>query len=318
MAVRVVSEWLNSCSGCEISILNLGEVILDLIPDKLALVHIPALVDSKYYGPTGEAEELSLPDCEVALISGGVRSEEHLEVAREARKRAGVVIALGTCATHGGIPAQANAFTNAEIEDKVFKGCLTTPPVEPPTEVIPKWLDRVYALNEVIDVDISIPGCAPHPDWIADALLALLGGGTAWSLPERSVCDTCKVKRTEKTGAGRDVLRAVTRPEFDPETGTDDMVCLMEQGFLCLGAVTLAGCAGKAGNARCIEARLPCRGCFGPIRDRARPLSDMMGSLASVGFRAGSVDDRRLMMNRFIGGHDRLVPLHRSRKSEEV
>ena len=48
MAVTVASEWLNACSGCEISILNIGEPILDLIPDKLELVHIPALVDSKY------------------------------------------------------------------------------------------------------------------------------------------------------------------------------------------------------------------------------------------------------------------------------
>lgn len=309
MAARVVSEWLNSCSGCEISILNLGETIIDLIPAALELVHIPALVDSKYYGPTGEDEHLSLPECDVALISGSVRSEEHLEIAREARKRAGVLIALGTCATHGGIPAQSNAFTNEEILHKVFKRCLTTPPVEPPTEVIPAWLDRAYALDEVVDVDIKIPGCAPHPDWIADALLALLGGGTAWSLPERSVCDTCVTKRADKTGDGREVKRNLTRPEFDPETGVEDMVCLMEQGHLCMGAVTLAGCAGKEGRARCIEARIPCRGCFGPIRDRARPLSDMMGALASAGFKPGSVEDRRLILNRFIGGHGRLKPL---------
>ena len=316
MAVRVVSEWLNSCSGCEISILNLGELILDLIPEKLALVHIPALVDSKYYGPTGEAEELSLPDCEVAIISGGVRSEEHLEIAKEARKRAAVVIALGTCATHGGIPAQMNVYTNEEIADKVFKRCLSTPKAEMPTEVVPPWLDRVYALDEVIDVDIRIPGCAPHPDWIADALLALLGGATSWALPERSVCDTCRVKRSEKAGAGTDVKRNLTRPDFDSEAGIEDMVCLMEQGHLCLGPVTLAGCAGKEGSARCIEARIPCRGCFGPIRDRARPMVEMMGALASAGFKPRSVKDRRLLMNRFIGAHGRLTPLPRRDKKE--
>ncbi len=309
MAARVVSEWLNSCSGCEISILNLGETILDLIPAALELVHIPALVDSKYYGPTGEDEHLSLPDCDVALISGGVRSEEHVEIAKEARKKAGVVIALGTCATHGGIPAQMNVYTNEEISHKVFKRCLTTPPAEMPTEVVPPWLDRVYALDEIIDVDIRIPGCAPHPDWIADALLALLGGAGEWALPERSVCDTCVTKRADKTGEGMEVKRNLTRPEFDPETGVDDMVCLMEQGHLCLGPVTLAGCAGKEGAARCIEARIPCRGCFGPIRDRARPMVDMMGALASVGFKTDSVEDRRLLMNRFIGAHGRLKPL---------
>ena len=32
MPVNVVSEWLNACSGCEISILNTGEALLDLLP----------------------------------------------------------------------------------------------------------------------------------------------------------------------------------------------------------------------------------------------------------------------------------------------
>lgn len=318
MAARVVSEWLNSCSGCEISILNLGEVILDLIPEKLALVHIPALVDSKYFGPAGDGEHLTLPECEVAILSGGIRNEEHAEVAREARRKAGVLIALGTCATHGGIPAQINAFTNEEMLDKVFHRCASTPPADVPDQVVPPLLDRCYAVDEVIEVDIAIPGCPPHPDWIADALLALLGGASAWKLPERSVCDTCKVRRAKKAGGGGDVKRPVLRPDFDPDRGIDDMVCLMEQGYLCMGAVTLAGCAGKAGNARCIEARMPCRGCFGPIRQGSLPEVDMMGALASVGFKPGSVEDRRLIMNRFIGAHERLVPLPRRRGEGEV
>ena len=44
MPVKVAEEWLNACAGCEISILNTGEALLDLLP-LLDFVHIPVLVD---------------------------------------------------------------------------------------------------------------------------------------------------------------------------------------------------------------------------------------------------------------------------------
>ncbi|MBM4352612.1 MAG: methyl viologen-reducing hydrogenase [Deltaproteobacteria bacterium] len=311
MAVRVVSEWLSSCSGCEISILNLGDVILDLIPAKLQLVHIPALVDSKYFGPNGDGTHLTLPECEVGIISGGVRNEEQKEVALELRKKCKFLIALGTCATNGGIPAQANAWDNADVLNKVFKGSITTPPAETPTQVVPKLLDRVYALDEIpgLKVDIYLPGCPPHPDWIAAAILALLDGKTEFKLPERSVCDTCQVIREKKAAGGANIKRSLTNATFEAEEPIQKMRCLMEQGFLCLGPVTLAGCAGKEGNPRCIDARMPCRGCFGPIKKTSNPLVDMMGALTSVGINPQSVPDRRLILNRFIGAHNKLRPL---------
>ena len=137
MAVKVASEWLNACSGCEISILNLGDVILDLIPEKIELVHIPALVDSKYFGPLGDGATLKLPEATVGLISGGIRNEEHAEVATEMREKVDILIALGTCATNGGIPAQANMFKNDEVLDKVYGDCPTHEPVAAPDKVIP-------------------------------------------------------------------------------------------------------------------------------------------------------------------------------------
>lgn len=309
MAVRVASEWLNACSGCEISILNLGEVILDLIPEKISLVHIPALVDSKYFGPDGSGTRLELPEATVGIVSGGIRNAEHKEVAEEMRKKVKILIALGSCATNGGIPAQANGFTNQEIFDKVFKHCVSSEPAELPTQVVPKYTDRVLALDEVVKVDVFMPGCPPHPDWIADALLALLGGKTEWKFPERSVCDSCKVIREKKSGGGAAIKRQLSNPQFVPEEGIDKMRCLMEQGYLCLGPVTLAGCAGKAGNPRCVDARMPCRGCFGPIRKTANPLVEMMGALTSVGINPQSVPDRRFILNRFIGAHKKLAPL---------
>jgi len=308
MAVNVASEWLNACSGCEISILNTGEALLDLLP-QLNFVHIPALVDHKYYGQTGEGTALTIPEAVVGIVSGGVRNTEHQHVLDEMRQKVKVLIALGSCACYGGIPAQANMWKNDEVFEKVFRHCASTNPSPNPEHPdVPPWFDSCKALDEVTKVDISIPGCPPHPDWIADAILALLAGKTSWSLPERSVCDTCPVIREKKSGGGP-IKRGFTNLDFNPEEGIDKMRCINEQGFFCMGPVTLAGCNGKSGVPRCIQARTPCRGCFGPIRKGARPMVDMMGALTSVGLDPKTVVDRRAIMNRYIGGHGFLTAL---------
>ncbi|MBU0985928.1 MAG: methyl viologen-reducing hydrogenase [Proteobacteria bacterium] len=308
MPVKVAEEWLNACSGCEISILNTGDALLDLLPE-LNFVHIPVLIDHKYYGQTGKGKTLEIPEAVVGIVSGSVRNEENKHILEEMRAKTQILIALGSCAAYGGIPAQANMFTKAEVFEKVFRNSPSTDAAADPDHPnVPKWLDSCLALDEVVKVDITIPGCPPHPDWIAEAITALLAGKTSWSLPERSVCDTCPVIREEKSGGGA-VKRCFENLDFDPELGLDKMRCINEQGFLCMGPVTLAGCAGKEGVPRCVQARTPCRGCFGPIRKGARPMVDMMGAMTSVGMDPKTVVDRRAIMNRYIGGHGNLRPL---------
>jgi F420-non-reducing hydrogenase small subunit len=308
MPVKVAEEWLNACSGCEISILNIGDALLPLLAE-LDFVHIPVLLDHKYFGQTGDGTVLEIPEATVGIVSGGVRNSEHKHVLEEMRKKTKILIALGSCAANGGIPAQANMWKNEECMDKVFRHCASTDPAPDPKDAnVPPWTDKCMALDEVVKVDVTIPGCPPHPDWIVEAVTALLQGKTAWSLPERSVCDTCPVIR-EKKSSGGPIKRGFTNIDFDPEQGLDKMRCINEQGFLCLGPVTLAGCAGKEGVPRCVQARTPCRGCFGPIRKGARPMVDMMGSLTSVGLDPKTVIDRRAIMNRYIGAHGFLAPL---------
>jgi F420-non-reducing hydrogenase small subunit len=59
--VRVAEEWLNICGGCEVTILDIGEPLLDLLP-QLQFVHMPVLMDHKYYGQTGEKTEMEIPE----------------------------------------------------------------------------------------------------------------------------------------------------------------------------------------------------------------------------------------------------------------
>ena len=302
MAVNVFEDWLNACSGCEISILNIGDPLLDILPH-LNFVHITPLIDHKLFGQLGEKTEMDVPEAVVGIVTGGVRTDEQKHELQEIRKKTKFLLALGTCACHGGVPAQANMFKNEDVFEKIFRQSASTDPSPDPEDPsVPKWTPTCAAVDEVVKVDISIPGCPPHPDWIVEAITAVLEGKTAWSLPERSVCDTCPVIREKKSGGGP-VKRWLQNMEFNPEEGLDKMRCFNEVGFLCNGPVTLAGCAGKAGVPRCVQARTPCRGCFGPIRKGAQPMVDMMGALSSVGLDAKSMLDRRAMLNRYIGGH---------------
>ncbi len=314
MPVRVAAEWLGSCSGCEISILNLGEALLHLLP-QLDFVHIPVLMDHKYYGQTGQGDihELDIPEAVVGIVSGHIRNQEHLEVALKMRERCQVIIALGTCATHGGIPALINQFSDADLFERYYRGSETTDPAADPDDpVLPRMLERAFALDEKIKVDLTLPGCPPHPDQIAEALTALLEG-RAPDLPGKSVCDTCPTRREGK-GAVKQVRRFLQNAQYDPAKPLGEMRCLLEQGLLCLGPVTRGGCAGSAGQApRCLEARVPCRGCYGPVRPGGNQLLDMLNALASNGVDIKALPDRAGIL-RFSGAHGRLMnPSRRDR-----
>jgi F420-non-reducing hydrogenase small subunit len=307
---KVAEEWLNICGGCEVSILDLGEKLLEVLPS-LEFVHMPVLMDHKYFGQTGEKSEMEIPEADIGMISGGIRNDKEKHVTEEMRKSCKILIALGSCACFGGIPALANMYTKDELLDKVYRDSKTTEAADNPSKDIPPLTDRVYAIDEVVNVDIYLPGCPLNPAIILEALSALLAGGTSFELPERSVCDDCPVRREEKSDVG--LKRPLQDAEFTPGD-YKNFRCFNEQGILCLGPVTRAGCGkpyleGEENIPRCIKGFMPCRGCFGPIRKGANPLVEMMGALSSIGLDAKLIDDRRALLNRYIGAQKRLRPL---------
>jgi len=297
MTVKVLEEWLNMCGGCECSILDVGEALLDVLP-QLEFVHIPVLMDHKYYGQTGEGKTLELPQADIGIITGGVRTEEHKEVAKEVRNKCKTLIAYGSCACFGGVPALANMYTKDEVFNKVYKTTRSTEPREPPTIGIPPWTDRVYAVDEIVKVDLRIPGCAPSPDIFADAVTALLTG-KEFKLEEKAVCEDCPLKREKKA------IATIKRPL---ETASIAGRCLLEQGYLCLGPATRTGCGGHEKIPRCIAGNFPCRGCMGPINWTGNQMVDMMGALATIGIDVKLIPDRLATFNRFVGAHNVLRP----------
>ncbi len=307
MAVKVAQEWFAICGGCEVTVLDVGEPLLDLLPE-LEFVHMPVIMDHKIYGQTGEGSHAEIPEANVGIITGGIRNEENKELAEIMRSRVNTLIAMGSCACYGGVPALANQFMVEEIYQRVFQGNSTTDPSETPTEGIPALLDRVFALDEVVDVDLKLPGCPTTPEMFASAVMHLLKG-TPFSLSEKSVCDTCPVIREKKAGEGINLKRPL-----EPVTGVGEPLetvrCFMEQGFLCQGSATRAGCAGDDGAPRCIRAYMPCRGCFGPLTDQANPMVDMMGAISTIGLNPRDIPDRAAQFNRFAGA-GRLRPKRR-------
>ena len=307
MALRIAMEWLGSCSGCEISFLNMGEELMALLEAGVEIVHAPLLMDHKYYGQTGEGKVLTIPEADIGLVSGGALDEHHLCVLAEMRRKCTMLVALGTCATHGGIPALMNGRDRRQSLQEVFETVSTDPGASLPDVEVPASLERVYACDEKVAVDLLLPGCPPHPDRIVEVLHSRLEERSL-NLSSRSVCDTCPVERRGK-GELRDVLRFFTNASYDRSKGVETMRCLLEQGYMCMGPVTLAGCAGGQAP-RCIEARVPCRGCYGPVRREGNQMLDMMNALASNGINYRSVVDRRSIL-RFSGAHGRLRPLRK-------
>jgi len=297
MAVKVAQEWFAMCGGCEITILDLGETLLELLPE-LEFVHMPVLMDHKLFGQTGEAAHMVVPEADVGIISGSIRTEENKELAEEMRKKVDFLIAMGSCACYGGIPALANQSAVEGIYQRVYKGNSTTEPGETPTVGLSPLTDRVYSLDEVVTVDLQLPGCPTTPSMFAAAVLHLLKG-TPFALELKSVCDQCPTIREKKSVS--DLKRPLESVEGVGEP-LESVRCFMEQGFLCQGPATRAGCGGMEGGVpRCIEAYMPCRGCFGPMERNANPMVDMMGALSTIGLNPRQIPDRAAQFNRFCG-----------------
>jgi len=304
MGVKIAAECFAICQGCEITILDIGEPLLDILPN-LDFVHMPVLMDHKLFGQTGEGTSMDIPEADVGNHFGAVRNEENKEIAKLMREKCKTLISLGSCACSGGIPALANQMKVDELYEKVYRGSKTTDPADNPTQDIPALTDRVYALHEIVPVDLKLPGCPTTPEMVVEAITALLEG-RAPNLPSKSVCDDCPLIR-EKKAVGT-IKRPLEPVDFVPGQPLDTVRCFMEQGFLCNGPATRSGCGGAQKTPRCISAYMPCRGCFGPLSDTANPMVDMMGALSTIGLDVKQIPDRAATFNRFSGA-GRLRPL---------
>lgn len=282
--LQIAIYWGAACGGCDVSILDTNEFILDV--DALCDVRLwPLAADGKYK----DVEEMADGELDVTIMHGAVRNSENEHMAKLLRQKSKIFVAYGSCAYMGGIPGLANLVPREEIFARAY---LDNPSIEPGNRTvplsettvngydleIPKFYDRVYKLDQVVDVDYYVPGCPPQPDQCKAAILALVGAltGTAEAPPkgavvgafDRALCDDCQRTKTEKK------IKRFYRPwqiMQDPDT------CLMEQGILCAGSATRSGC-----GVRCPNSGIPCRGCYGPAPNVLDQGAKLLSAVSSI------------------------------------
>jgi NAD-reducing hydrogenase small subunit len=163
--LRLATVWLDGCSGCHMSLVDIDERILDVAPH-IELVYSP-LMDAKVFPENVDA----------TLVEGAVSSEEDLKKALVIRERSAIVISLGDCAVTGNVSAMRNGLPVHTLLNRAYIENVTTDP-QIPTLGLPRLLSKARPLHEVVHVDLHIPGCPPSNDVIFGAIADLLEGRT--------------------------------------------------------------------------------------------------------------------------------------------
>jgi NAD-reducing hydrogenase small subunit len=162
---RLATVWLDGCSGCHMSFLDMDHRLLDLAAS-IDLVYSP-LVDQKEFPE----------NVDITLVEGSVSTDEDIEKIRSIRGRTKILIALGDCAVTGNVPAMRNPFDTQAVFDRAYNEN-TEIQKQKPTLHLPTLLDRVRPVHEVVKVDIFVPGCPPPADAIHYVVSELLAGRT--------------------------------------------------------------------------------------------------------------------------------------------
>jgi len=281
---KLALYWASSCGGCEIAVLDVQEKILD-VAAAFDIVFWPVAVDYK----VKDVEAMDDGAIDLCLFNGAIRNSDNEEMAHLLRRKSKVLVAFGSCAYEGCIPALSNTTSRQQTLDWIYRDSPSTDNadgVRPQTVTktpfgdvrLPEFWETVRALDQVVDVDYYVPGCPPqaHQIWaVLAAVVDILRSGKPWppkgavlGAGEKSCCDECPLERRERK------LKKFVRPhEILPEPGR----CLLDQGIVCMGPATRSGC-----GALCPSAGMPCRGCYGPPPGSRDQGAKMISALASV------------------------------------
>ncbi len=208
--LRVAQYSLTGCEGCAIAIIN-------------ALARIPKLLDHLEIVTSRIIGYVEPKEADIAFVDGAVITEHDLETLKEIRRKTRILVAMGSCASFGGIPAMRDDIGFKEAVRIVYGSMPNIP-----------HTGRVEPLDYVVKVDYVLPGCPP-PDWELEIFLRNMLLEKKFVLPDKPVCFECR---------------------------SNGVPCLLDQGKVCLGPITTAGC-----DAICPLYNVPCLGCRGPIEE---------------------------------------------------
>lgn len=183
---------LTSCEGCQMRILDLEENLLDIF----------GLVDIvNFHLAKGKNKEGPF---DVSFVEGAVVTKKEIEKLKDIRQKSKYLIALGTCATYGGVPSIKDFGFAEELEREVYHD--------------PSFLDsleNVYGIGHYVEVDYYLRGCPIDKDEFLKVLKYLLIGNIPRNI-EYPVCNECRIR--------------------------ENKCFLVQDKKLCMGPVTFGGC----------------------------------------------------------------------------
>jgi F420-non-reducing hydrogenase small subunit len=275
---KLALYWAASCGGCEIAVLDINEKILD-VAAAADIVFWPVAIDIKYK----DVEAMPDKSIDACFFNGAIRTEENEHMAKLLRSKSKILVAFGSCACDGCVKGLANLWNKETIFERAY---LETPSTENPESVTPKtvfrveegelqlpeFYDTVKTLGQTVDVDYYLSGCPPPIPLIIQAVEAILKNELppkgSVLMPNRSICDECPREKKEKRLSE---VKRIYEIEDDFET------CFWDQGVVCMGPATRAGC-----EAQCPKVNIPCTGCDGPGPNVADQGAAMLSALASI------------------------------------
>ena len=163
--ITVASDWMCGCAGCHMSFLDIDERIVTLVQN--ATLTSSPITDLKHPAEEGVT---------VGILEGGVNNSSNEEVARMFRERSKLLIALGDCAVFGGVPAMRNACGIEEALRRAYIETESTVDGQIPEHEELAVMQDTRAVDQVVPVDIYLPGCPPSADAIWYVLSELLAG----------------------------------------------------------------------------------------------------------------------------------------------
>lgn len=180
------------CEGCQLQIVNMEEEILELLTVVQPVEWREAISDQS-------------DQYDIAIIEGSITRPEDEERLKDIRARAKVLVALGACATCGGVNKLKNNFEMEDVRRCVYGPAAAMPHLHTaPTK----------SVGEVVKVDLMVHGCPMSSEEFA-YIVRCLAAGTTPVTPNYPVCVECKMRET---------------------------VCRYEYNEVCLGVITRAGC----------------------------------------------------------------------------
>lgn len=163
---KISTDWMCGCAGCHMSLLDMDERILKIV--ELADLRSTPITDLK------EPDESGV---DVGVLEGAINNSANEEVAIKMRKRAKILVALGDCAVFGGVPAMRNfCGVEAALQQAYVDADSNEPGSQIPNDPELATMTKTRAIQEVVPVDFSVPGCPPDADVIFHVLAELAQG----------------------------------------------------------------------------------------------------------------------------------------------